>query len=167
MRASGVRSSCETLATSSRRCWSTRASSAAILLKACASSPTSSREVALTRRHGLASALGRAKGSVAALVGGQTSNEEGHLVAHLVREVLGASDVESRAAGGPSAELATALGHPDLSATVADIEFAHTVLVIGAEPVDDMPIVDLRIRKGVRRNHVKLAVARIALSPLV
>src|SRR5437016_961913 len=106
-----------------------------------------------------AAALGRAKGKVAALVGGQTSNEEGHLVAHLVREVLGSEDVESRAAGGPSAELAAALGHPDIQATVPDIEFAHAVLVLDVEPVDDMPIVDLRIRKGVRRNRVKLAVA--------
>jgi NADH-quinone oxidoreductase subunit G len=106
-----------------------------------------------------AAALGRAKGNVAALVGGQTSNEEGHLASHLVREVLGSSDVESRPAGGPSAELRAALGHPDLQATVPDIEFAHAVLVIDAEPVDDMPIVDLRIRKGVRRHHVKLGVA--------
>jgi NADH-quinone oxidoreductase subunit G len=106
-----------------------------------------------------AAALGRAKGSVAALVGGQTSNEEGHLVAHLVREVLGSQDVESRAAGGPSEDLRAALGHPELQATVPDIEFAHAVLVLDTEPVDDMPIVDLRIRKGVRRNHVKLGVA--------
>jgi NADH-quinone oxidoreductase subunit G len=106
-----------------------------------------------------AAALGRAKGKVAALVGGQTSNEEGHLVAHLVREVLDSPDVDARAAGGPSQELRAALGHPELQATVPDIEFAHAVLVLDAEPVDDMPIVDLRIRKGVRRNHVKLAVA--------
>jgi NADH-quinone oxidoreductase subunit G len=33
------------------------------------------------------------------------------------------------------------------------------VLVLDCEPVDDMPIVDLRIRKGVRRRGVKLAVA--------
>ena len=33
------------------------------------------------------------------------------------------------------------------------------MLVIGTEPVDDMPILDLRIRKGVRRHGVKLAVA--------
>jgi NADH-quinone oxidoreductase subunit G len=106
-----------------------------------------------------AAALGRARGKVAALVGGQTSNEEGHLVAHLVREVLGSADVESRVAGGPSGDLRTALGHPELQATIPDIEFAHTVLLIDAEPVDDMPMVDLRIRKGVRRNNVKLAVA--------
>jgi NADH-quinone oxidoreductase subunit G len=106
-----------------------------------------------------AAGLGRARGKVAAVIGGQTTNEEGHLLSHLVRDVLGSSDVESRAAGGPSAELSAALGHPDLQATVPDIEFAHAVLVIDAEPVDDMPIIDLRIRKGVRRNHVKLGVA--------
>jgi NADH-quinone oxidoreductase subunit G len=42
---------------------------------------------------------------------------------------------------------------------VPDLEFAHTVLVLGTEPVDDSPILDLRIRKGVRRNRVKLAIA--------
>ena len=47
--ASGVRSSWLTFATSSRRCRSTAASSSAIRLKARASSPTSSREVAVTR----------------------------------------------------------------------------------------------------------------------
>ena len=46
----GVRSSWETLATRSRRSRSTSASSAAIELNARASSPTSSREVAVTRR---------------------------------------------------------------------------------------------------------------------
>ena len=45
---------------------------------------------------------------------------------------------------------------PALQATVADLEFAHAVLVLDCEPVDDMPILDLRIRKGVRRHGVKL-----------
>ena len=40
-----------------------------------------------------------------------------------------------------------------------DLEFAHAVLVLDCEPVDDMPILDLRIRKGVRRHGVRLAVA--------
>ena len=33
------------------------------------------------------------------------------------------------------------------------------MLLVGCEPVDDAPILDLRIRKGVRRNGVKLAIA--------
>ncbi len=45
----GVRSSCETVATSSRRCRSADARSAAIELKAPASTPTSSEDVAVTR----------------------------------------------------------------------------------------------------------------------
>ena len=40
-----------------------------------------------------------------------------------------------------------------------DIEFAHTVLLVGVDPREDAPILDLRIRKGVRRNGVQLAIA--------
>ncbi len=53
--------------------------------------------------------------------------------------------------------MARALAAPALQATVPDLEFAHTVLVLGCEPLDDAPILDLRIRKGVRRHGVKLA----------
>ena len=49
---------------------------------------------------------------------------------------------------------------------MADLEFAHTVLVLGTEPLDDSPILDLRIRKGVRRNGVKLAIASARPSTL-
>src|SRR6185312_8069306 len=56
-------------------------------------------------------------------------------------------------------ELARALAAPALQATVPDLEFAHTVFVLCTEPVDDAPILDLRIRKGVRRRGARLAVA--------
>ena len=55
--------------------------------------------------------------------------------------------------------LHAALSAPATQATVPDLEFAHAVLVLDTELVDDMPILDLRIRKGVRRNGLKLAVA--------
>ncbi len=42
---------------------------------------------------------------------------------------------------------------------MSDLEFAHAVLVLDCEPVDDAPILDLRLRKGVRRRGLKLAVA--------
>ena len=61
-----------------------------------------------------------------------------------------------------SADLARALAAPSLQATVPDLEFADTILVVGCEPLDDAPILDLRIRKGVRRNGVKLAIASVA-----
>jgi NADH-quinone oxidoreductase subunit G len=106
-----------------------------------------------------AAALRRANGRVGAIAGGETTNEEGFLLQRLMREGLGSADLDSRPGGTLPLDLHRALGAPALQATVADLEFAHSVLVLDCEPVDDMPIVDLRIRKGVRRRHVNLAVA--------
>jgi NADH-quinone oxidoreductase subunit G len=106
-----------------------------------------------------ASALGRARGRVGAIAGGVTTNEEGFLLQRLMREGLDSPDLDSRAGGTLALDLHRALGAPAAQATVADLEFAHAVLVLDCEPVDDMPIVDLRIRKGVRRHGVKLSVA--------
>jgi NADH-quinone oxidoreductase subunit G len=98
-----------------------------------------------------------APGKVGALVGGDSTNEEGFLLGRLMREGLGSEHIDTLAGGDPG-ELHR-LADPALQATVADLEFAHTVLVVGVEPVQDIPILDLRIRKGVRRHGVKLAVA--------
>jgi NADH-quinone oxidoreductase subunit G len=104
-------------------------------------------------------ALGKAKGRIGAIAGGETTNEEGFLLQRLLREGLDSGDLDSRAGGTLPLELHRALAAPAAQATVPDLEFAHAVLVLDCEPVDDMPIVDLRIRKGVRRRGVKLAVA--------
>jgi NADH-quinone oxidoreductase subunit G len=101
--------------------------------------------------------LGRAGARIGALVGGQSTNEEGFLLARLLRDGLGSQSLDTLSGIDPYER--HRLARPDLQATVADVEFAHTVLVIGAEPVQDMPILDLRIRKGVRRHGVKLALA--------
>jgi NADH-quinone oxidoreductase subunit G len=106
-----------------------------------------------------AAGLRRASGRVGAIAGGETTNEEGFLLQRLMREGLDSRDLDSRPGGTLPIELHRALGAPAAQATVADLEFAHSVLVLDCEPVDDMPIVDLRIRKGVRRHRVKLAVA--------
>jgi NADH-quinone oxidoreductase subunit G len=96
---------------------------------------------------------------VSALVGGQATNEEGYLIGRLMREGLSSGDLDCRADGAPSVEVTRALASPGLQAAVPDLEFAHTVLVLGCEPLDDAPILDLWIRKGVRRRGVRLAVA--------
>jgi NADH-quinone oxidoreductase subunit G len=111
-----------------------------------------------------AAGLKRAGQRSAALVGGESSNEEGLLLAELMREALGSEHIDT--VGGVAPEKLHQLARPDLQASVPDLEFAHTVLVIGAEPVDDMPILDLRIRKGVRRNSVKLLIATARPSSL-
>src|SRR5438445_781505 len=91
--------------------------------------------------------------------GGAPTNEEGLLLARLLREGLDSPDVDSRIGGAVPLELQRALARPDLQAIVADLEWARAVLVLDCEPVDDAPVLDLRLRKGVRRHGVRLAVA--------
>ncbi len=113
------------------------------------------REVSWERALEVAAGLAKHKGKVGTLVGGQASNEEGFLLQRFSRELLASNDIDSCPEGVLPLELARALAAPELQATVVDIEFAHTVLVLGCEPLDDAPIFDLRIRKGVRRRGVR------------
>jgi NADH-quinone oxidoreductase subunit G len=103
-----------------------------------------------------AAGLSRAGERTGALVGGEASNEEGYLLARLLREGLHSPHLDSRRAGTLPLELHRALADPALQAKISDLEFAHAVLVLDANPIEDMPILDLRLRKGVRRHNMKL-----------
>ena len=105
-----------------------------------------------------ASILKKAGAGAQAIAGDGATNEEGFLLQRLLREGLGSQRLGIAGVEADPKDL-HALSDPALQATVADLEFAHTVLVLGTEPVDDIPILDLRIRKGARRNRVKVAVA--------
>jgi NADH-quinone oxidoreductase subunit G len=124
------------------------------------------RPVPWERALEVAAGLGRHKGRVGAIVGGQATNEEGFLLQRLLREGLGSSDLDSRAYGPIPAALSRGLARTALQASLPDVEFAHTVLLVGCEPIDDSPILDLRIRKGVRRRGVQLAIASARPSAL-
>jgi NADH-quinone oxidoreductase subunit G len=93
---------------------------------------------------------------VAAIVGGQASNEEGWFAQRIVRG-LGGADVTT------TDELPTAglrdLSAPGLSASIANLDHAESVLVIGTDPLHSMPILDLRLRKAVRHGATRLVVA--------
>jgi NADH-quinone oxidoreductase subunit G len=112
-----------------------------------------------------AAGLRRAKGHVGALAGAGTTNEEGFLFQRVMREALESGHLDSQRVH-TGRDAAIAFSDPALQATVADLEFANAVLVLDTEPVDDMAIVDLRIRKGVRRHKVQLAVATARPSSL-
>ncbi len=104
-----------------------------------------------------AAALKRAGAHTGALAGGGTTNEEGLLLARLLREVLHSPHLDSRTAGGTlPLELQRELAEPALQAKVSDLEFAHAVLLLDCEPIADAAILDLRLRKGVRRHGMKL-----------
>jgi NADH-quinone oxidoreductase subunit G len=96
--------------------------------------------------------------SVAAIVG-DASNEEGYLVQRILREALGSPHVDSRPVGRPSRETLLRLARPELSIRMRDIDAADAILVVGADPLHAMPILDLRIRKAMRRNGARLAIA--------
>jgi NADH-quinone oxidoreductase subunit G len=103
-----------------------------------------------------ATRLRRAGAATGAIAGGGTTNEEGFLLARLMREGLGSPHLDSRTAGRLPLELHRALAEPGLQAKVPDLEFAHAVLVLDCDPIADAPILDLRMRKGVRRHGMKL-----------
>jgi NADH-quinone oxidoreductase subunit G len=103
--------------------------------------------------------LRRAGERVGAIAGGQATNEEGLLLARLMREGSRSPHIDSRAAGELALELHVALNEPRLQASVSDLEFAHAALVLDSEPIRDAPILDLRLRKGVRRHGMKLLTA--------
>jgi len=101
----------------------------------------------------------RAAGGAAAAIVGDASNEEGYLVQRIMREALGSPHVESRTSRGPSRSTLLQLSQPNLSARVRDIDNADAILVVGTDPLHSSPILDLRIRKAIRRNGAKLAIA--------
>ena len=104
-----------------------------------------------------ANLLSRSGAGTVAHVGGTVTNEEGFLVQHLLRNALGSPHVTS----GPAlaGAQARALAAPALSARVSDIDHAGAILVLDTELVDEAPILDLRVRKAVRRHGTRLIVA--------
>ncbi|HXS34707.1 MAG TPA: NADH-quinone oxidoreductase subunit NuoG [Solirubrobacterales bacterium] len=106
-----------------------------------------------------AAAALKAGGAQSAAIVGDASSEEGYLVQRIMREALGSPNIDSRPSRGPSREIQVRLDHPELSARVRDIDNAEVILVVGTDPLHSSPILDLRIRKAIRRNGAKLAVA--------
>ncbi|HXV53638.1 MAG TPA: NADH-quinone oxidoreductase subunit NuoG [Solirubrobacterales bacterium] len=101
--------------------------------------------------------LGSGERRIAAIVGGQVSNEEAYLVQRIVRGALGSPHVTSadELPAGPVARLSA----PELGAAISEIESVESVLLIGADPLNSMPILDLRLRKAVRHSGLRLVVA--------
>jgi NADH-quinone oxidoreductase subunit G len=107
-----------------------------------------------------AAGLESCRGKVAALVGGQATNEEGYLVQRIMRGALDSADVDAGWSGRVSGrEEVVEIGQSELAAKMADLDSAATILVLDCDPLHEMPILDLRIRKAVRRQGARLVVA--------
>jgi NADH-quinone oxidoreductase subunit G len=105
-----------------------------------------------------AAGLREAGERTAAIVGGSSSNEEGYLAQRILRQALGSPHVISRPGEAESLGAIRELYRPELAASVSDLDHAESILVIGTDPLHSMPILDLRIRKALRRGAL-LAVA--------
>jgi NADH-quinone oxidoreductase subunit G len=103
-----------------------------------------------------AKALVRGGARTAALAGGATTNEEGYLLQHLMRAGLGSPHLDSGVAAAIEPNQARLLARPEISARVSDIDYADAILVVEVEPVDEAPVLDLRIRKARRRNGARV-----------
>ena len=103
--------------------------------------------------------LGAAARRTAAIVGGETSNEEGYLAQRIVREALRSPHVDSGAGRAVDRALWLELARPELGVAMSDLDHADAILLVGADPLQSMPILDLRIRKALRRAGTSLAVA--------
>jgi NADH-quinone oxidoreductase subunit G len=106
-----------------------------------------------------AGALKKAGARAAALAGGTTTNEEAFLLQSLLRDDLGSNHMSAGTGAEQPLDVLRSLADPKLQASVPDLEFAHTVLLLDCDPIDEAPIWDLRIRKGVRRHGTKVVVA--------
>jgi NADH-quinone oxidoreductase subunit G len=113
-----------------------------------------------------AAAALKASGAKSAAIVGDASNEEGYLVQRITREALGSPHVDSRPSRGVGREALVQLARPEISAAVRDIDDAGAILVLGTNPLHSSPILDLRIRKAIRRNGARLAVATEAPTTL-
>jgi NADH-quinone oxidoreductase subunit G len=105
----------------------------------------------------IARAFGEAGARSAALVGGATSNEEGWLAQRIVRD-LDSPNITTGAGAADRGTLAE-LSRPELDVRISDLDHADSILVVGTDPLHEMPILDLRIRKAVRRNGARLGIA--------
>jgi NADH-quinone oxidoreductase subunit G len=106
-----------------------------------------------------AEGLRKAGAASAAIAGEGTTNEEGYLLQRIFREALGSGNVDSRTGGRLDARSARMLSHPDLAVPIAALDGASAVLLLETDPINEAPILDLRLRKAVRRFGGRLVVA--------
>jgi NADH-quinone oxidoreductase subunit G len=95
----------------------------------------------------------------AAVAAGGTSNEEGYLIQRIVRGALGSPNVDSRPSGPLARGQALGLSRPELAAAMSDVDRADSILVLGTDLLHSMPILDLRVRKAMRRAGARTGVA--------
>jgi NADH-quinone oxidoreductase subunit G len=116
--------------------------------------PVSFRE-ALTS---IAKRAGEGRG-VGFVAGGRLTDEDAYALSRLARTAFGTNDLDHRMTGTADlpieVEGAAAVGMP---ATYRDVERASTIVVVGLDPREELPILHLRIRKAARDHGARVFV---------
>jgi NADH-quinone oxidoreductase subunit G len=109
---------------------------------------------ALTRAaDGLRSAMAHGRGGTVGVIGGaRLANEDAYVWSKFARMVLGTDSVDAQLGDGLDAE--TLLGLP--RATIDQASKAQLVITVGPDIKDELPVLYLRLRHGVRENGVQL-----------
>ncbi|MGH2675957.1 MAG: NADH-quinone oxidoreductase subunit NuoG, partial [Actinomycetota bacterium] len=98
-------------------------------------------------------------GGIAFLAGGRLTDEDAFALSKLARVGFGTNDLDHRPSGGldvpPDVDRAAAAGMP---VTYRDVERAGTILVVGLDSREELPILHLRIRKAARTGRATVVV---------
>ncbi|CAN5539431.1 hypothetical protein BH24ACT26_BH24ACT26_09910 [soil metagenome] len=107
----------------------------------------------------VADGLGAARG-VGVIGGGHLTTEDAYALARLAKKTIGTPHVDSRVQDeGAPYELALGLsGVAGSTATLNDLEDARTIVWVGPDPKETLPVLFLRLRKAVIDKGAKLIV---------
>ena len=92
-------------------------------------------------------------GALGGMISASSTNEELYLFQKLFRAILGSNNLDSGLHGGytvPETAVDAASG------TIAGLESAQLILLVGVDPIEQQPVLDLRIKKAVRRKGAGL-----------
>jgi NADH-quinone oxidoreductase subunit G len=106
-----------------------------------------------------AAGLARAKGHAAVLAGGRHTIEDAYAISKFARVALATDDVDFRSralSAEETAFLSSSVAGLGIGVTYEDLEKAAHVVLIALEPEDESPMIQLRLRKAVRRNRTRV-----------
>ncbi len=90
-------------------------------------------------------------GTVGAIGSAKLSNEAAYLLQKLMRSLVGSNNVDHR--GG-----AAVLADPRGLSNIRDVEKSDVIVLVGVDLAEEQPVLDLFVRRAVRRNGAKLVI---------
>jgi formate dehydrogenase alpha subunit len=113
--------------------------------------------------QGIAGVIDRyGPGAIGVLSSAKCTNEDNYVIQKFARAVLGTNNVDHCARLCHASTVAAALaafGDGAMSNSIADIDHAEVLLVIGSNTTECHPIIGRKIKRAVRQNGAKLIVA--------